>query len=252
MPICKLCKKDKVLIKKSHILPDFLYKKLYDENHRIRKFNAIDRAKGIDKVSKPPTGEYEGGLLCKECDGEQIGKYETYLSQILNNPETPEEQKPKCEKITNESGVEFTKVTNIDYKKTKLALLSFLWRANISKRPMFKDVDLGPVGEKIRRQINDDNASSDSNISIVVMSWHNDKQTATDIITQPRRHKDGCNTYYSFVINGFIIIYYISPNSIRKELEPFRLKEDNTLSIVHLPKGSGMEFMVNYSGAKKK
>jgi hypothetical protein len=251
MPICKLCKKEKSLIKKSHIIPDFLYKDLYDENHRIRKFDAIEKSKGVEKVSKPPTGEYEGNILCKECDNEKIGQFESYLAQILTNPNIPEEQKPNCEKITNETGVEFTHVTNIDYKSTKLALLSILLRASISKRPMFNEVDLGPLEEKIRKLIDSESPSNDNNISIAIMSWHNDDKIAKDIIAQPRRHRKNGKTHYSFVIGGYIVIFYISDNSIPKEIEQFRLQSDNTLSIFHLPKGTGMEFLVNYSGARK-
>ncbi|MGQ1947730.1 hypothetical protein ACT3CD_11590 [Geofilum sp. OHC36d9] len=252
MPKCKLCNEEKPLIKKSHIIPNFMYKDLYDENHRIRKFDAIEKSKGIDKVSKPPTGEYEGGILCKECDNEKIGQFESYLSKILTNPNIPEDQKPKCEKITNDTGVEFTRVTNIDYKSVKLALLSILWRASISNRPMFNEVDLGPLGEKIRKMIDSETPSNDKDISIVVMSWHNDDKTAKDIIAQPRRHKKDGKTHYSFIIGGYIVIFYISDNSIRKEVEPFRLQSDDSLSIIHLPKGKGMEFLVDYSGAGKK
>jgi len=35
MSICKLCLKKKDLIKKSHIIPGFMYQYLYDAKHRI-------------------------------------------------------------------------------------------------------------------------------------------------------------------------------------------------------------------------
>jgi len=249
MATCKLCKNEKELIKKSHIIPEFLYQDLYDEKHQLIKFDAIEMAKGNDKTSKLPQGEYEGELLCKECDNEKIGQFETYLGNILNKKKLAVEQKPNCQKITNDEGAEFTRIENIDYKSLKLCLLSILWRASISKRPLFKDVDLGPYEEKIREQIFSETPSKDTDIPIVVMSWTNDKETATDIIAQPTKHKIDGKTFYSFVINGFIILYGITPGAIKKELESFRLQSDNTLSIIHLPKGKGMEFMANYSGA---
>ena len=159
------------------------------------------------------------------------------------------EQKPNCQRIINDEGVEFTRIENINYKSLKLCLLSIIWCASISKRPLFKDVDLGPYEEKIREQIFSETPNEDTNIPIVIMSWNNDKKTATDIIAQPTRHKKDAKTYYSFVINGFIILYGITPGAINKELESLRLQSDNTLSIVHLPKGKGMDFMVNYTGA---
>jgi len=250
MATCKLCKKEKDLINKSHIIPEFLYQDLYDEKHQLIKFDAIEMAKGNNKISKLPQGEYEGGLLCKECDNEKIGQFETYLGNILNKKDLAVEQKPNCQKITNEDGVEFTRIENIDYKSLKLCLLSILFRASISKRPIFKDVDLGPsYEEKIREQIYSETPSKDTDIPIVIMSWNNDKETATDIIAQPVKHKKDGKTFYSFVINGFIILYGITPGAIKKELEFLRLQSDNTLSIVHLPKGKGMDFMLNYTGA---
>ncbi|MUP39809.1 hypothetical protein [Labilibaculum euxinus] len=249
MPICKLCKQEKPLIKKSHIIPDFLHKELYDRNHRIKKFNAKGFKLGLTRISEPPTGEYEGGLLCKECDGEVLGKYETYLGKILSDSDMPEEQKPICSKIINENGVEFLEINNVDYKLLKLSLLSILWRADISTRKTFQEVKLGPYEEKIRKQLIEENPSNDNDIEIAVLSWRNDKKMATDVIGQPRLHKKNGKTYYSIIINGYIVLYFISENSIDKNFKSFRLKDDNTLSIVNLPRGYGMEFLLNYTGA---
>jgi hypothetical protein len=251
MAICKLCKKEKELIKKSHIIPEFLYKELYDEKHRMRRFDAIEKAKGIEKVSKPPKGEYEAGLLCRECDGDRLGKYESYVGKLLAKAEFPDEQKPNCQKIVNETGVEFLRIENVDYKILKLCLLTILWRSGISKRSTYKDVSLGSYEEKIRKQLFEENASSDSDIAIVVMSWRNDEQTATDIIAQPIKHIKNGKTHYSIILSGYIVLYFISDDSIDENLDLFRLKEDNTLSIIYLPKGSGMEFLLNYSGASE-
>jgi len=250
MAICRLCKEDKTLIEKSHIIPDFLYKELYDQNHRIKKFNAKGFVMGMSKISKLPTGEYEGGLLCKECDGVVLGKYETYLGKILANSEMPKDQKPICRKITNENGVEILEIHNIDYKLFKLSLLTMLWRSSISTRNTYKEVSLGPNEEKIRKQLINENPLKDTDIEIVLLSWRNDKKMATDVIGQPCVHKKNGKTYYSMVLKGFILLYFISNNSIDKIFKPFRLKENNTLSIVNLPKGYGMEFLIDYTGAK--
>jgi hypothetical protein len=33
--LCKLCLKDKKLVRQSHIIPDFMYKDIFDEKHRL-------------------------------------------------------------------------------------------------------------------------------------------------------------------------------------------------------------------------
>ena len=142
-------------------------------------------------------------------------------------------------------------IQELNYKYLKLCLLTILWRSGISKRPTYKDVSLGPYEEKIRKQLFEENPSSDMDIAIVVMSWRNDAKTAYDIIAQPKRHKVNGRTYYSIILSGYIVLYFISENSIDEKLEFFRLKEDNSLSIIYLQKGTGMDFLLDYTGARE-
>ncbi len=252
MPICKLCKKEKPLIKKSHIIPEFLHKELYDSKHRLKKFNAIGFSIDKTKVSKLPSGEYEGNLLCKACDGELLSQYESYLAKILVNDQIPKDQKVLCKKITNENGVELMQLDNIDYTLFKLALLTILWRSGISSRKTFQNVKLGPYEEKIRKQLLEGAPSHDKNIEINILSWTNDSKMATDVIGQPVRHHKNGKYFYTILLKGYIIVYYISKDLIDNVFNDFRLKQDNTITIVNLPKGYGMEFLLNYTGAFKK
>ncbi|GEM_PF-2942036 len=50
--ICKLCLKDKPLIKKSHIIPDFMYREIYDEDNRIVSYHFQQIKKIIRKSFK--------------------------------------------------------------------------------------------------------------------------------------------------------------------------------------------------------
>ena len=75
-PKCKLCLKEAQLVKKSHIILDFMYEHVWDENHfaitrRITEQNQI-------RKGKVPTGEYEGNILCLKCEREVLGQYESY------------------------------------------------------------------------------------------------------------------------------------------------------------------------------
>ena len=57
---CKLCLREKPLIKRSHILPNFLYRLLYDENHTLRTYDMRQLKIQDLRVSKPQTGDYAG------------------------------------------------------------------------------------------------------------------------------------------------------------------------------------------------
>jgi hypothetical protein len=252
MAICKLCKKEKPLIKKSHIIPEFLHKDLYDEKHRLKKFNANGFSIEKTKVSKLPSGEYDGNLLCRECDGDILGAYESYLGKVLSKTGLTEDKKPICNKIKNENGVELLQVDNIDYKLTKLVLLTILWRAGISNRKTFRNVKLGPYEEKIRKQLYDGLPLNENEIDILILSWTNDNKMPTDVIGQPQLHKKDGKFFYTLIVKGYVVIYFISKNQVPEVFKEFKLKQSNKLTIVHLPKGFGMEFLINYTGANKK
>ena len=79
--ICKLCLQKKKLVR-SHIIPEFLYKRLYNEKHQF--FVISNDSKIHDRVLQKGLREY---LLCQECDGEILSSYEHYTSRVLNGGE---------------------------------------------------------------------------------------------------------------------------------------------------------------------
>jgi hypothetical protein len=249
MKKCKLCLKDKQLIKKSHILSEFLHAELFDENHKLIKFDAIELGKGNDEISRPSSGSYEGQLLCDKCDNQQIGKFETYISNVLKD-NLKKENKLKCSKTTNPQGLSFIKIENLDYLKTKLFLLSLLWRAGISTRDEYKEVQLGPYSEKIRKLIIDDNSSTDTDIQISVLKFENGSDFTT-FIGQPRRHKSGHFTNYSIIINGYLIIFHLGKDKLAKMAFNDRLKENGELTLMEIPKDKINEFVLKYTGTIK-
>ena len=62
MPICRLCHKDRIL-RKSHIVPEFLYSHLYNEKGHMMGINGIG-AKGW----KPLQQGIREHLFCEECE----------------------------------------------------------------------------------------------------------------------------------------------------------------------------------------
>lgn len=136
--ICKLCGRDRDLCNKSHILPRFCYKYLRSEDKSFNYF----RYGAKKPISKEYNTEYEGGILCLDCENCRLGNLDDYGSKIINNDgfnnrlifnlkETPENNFL----ILNDSSY-------YNYKNFKLFLLSILWRAAISSRRAFSEVVL--------------------------------------------------------------------------------------------------------------
>lgn len=130
---CKLCLQDKPLIGKSHIIPDFMYKGLFDDKHRIAQKDFVN-----NRESLPPTRIYDKYILCANCDNKILGSYETYAAKELFKP-SMHEFIYNIKQIFNYHNKNIDlKISKLHYQSTKLFLLSILWRASISKHPFFK------------------------------------------------------------------------------------------------------------------
>lgn len=240
--ICKLCKEEKDLIKKSHIISDFLHADLYDYNHKLRAISVKDLKEDNPYISKPSSGSYEGGILCNKCDNEIIGNYETYISKVLNG-----DNKIKCERNSNDEGLNFINISKLDYKKTKLFLLSLLFRSHISSRDEYFEVNLGPYADTIRKQILEGNPSKEDDIEIVIFKF-GDKSGFSNFIGQPRRHKIELTTSYSIIIKGYLILFYLKENSMSKQTVKQRLSEKGTVNFIEIPEKDVVKFIMKYTG----
>lgn len=137
MPTCKLCYSEQVLCN-SHIIPEFLWTKLYDSNHKLIGITG-EGTKGWSKLQK---GLREK-LFCEGCEqyfNEYFEKpfYKIWVENSLL-PEIWEKEKVHC--------------LNVDYSSFKLFHLSVFYRAHISKLQIFTQIELGSHAEIIRKMI---------------------------------------------------------------------------------------------------
>src|SRR5574337_198522 len=132
--LCRLCKEEKDL-KCSHIIPEFLYKPLYDAKHRAVSLSEIEigQRRNFGKKRLIQKGLRER-LLCSECEQLLNNRYEKYFKALwFDQGALPS---------TIESGVTF-ELHGLDYHKFKLFHLSVLFRAGVSSLPQFSQVKLG-------------------------------------------------------------------------------------------------------------
>lgn len=246
---CRLCKEEKDLIKKSHIISEFLHKDMFDEHGKLRAFDPKDFLKKDPRISRPSSGTYEGKLMCKECDSNIIGKYESYAAKLLNG-NLGKTEKIKCNFSKSIDGVNILELSGLNYSFLKLFLLSLLWRAHISSRDEYMEVDLGPYADKIGKALFDENPGADNDIVISITKLDPTAGFST-FIGQPRRHKIANTTSYSIVINGYIVVFYLKESHLSKRIAHQRLKEDGTLTIMEIPKNKVSPFVMKYVGVAK-
>ncbi len=250
--ICRLCKQDRTLLKKSHIIPDFMYQNLYDKNHRfhqlIPKKYIEDELKSIPKFS----GEYDQNILCQKCDNELIGNLESYTAKTMYGGELKPQETPETKVLNNPHGLPFYHISNIDYSKYKLFLLSILWRSAISNRPFFSSVTLGPHEEQIRLMLLNNDPGNVEDYPIFFMTFLNDSNFPKDIITDPRttRFKEGGHRAIVFIITGVVYVFFTGSkdHKLPDHIKYDTINPNNYFNIYHIPKGSGMRLILSYYG----
>lgn len=86
MLICPFCDTEvESFHRRSHLLPEWMYKDCYDENHKMANFDPSSTT-----LSKAQKGMY-ASIICLECEKE-TQKYDHYASLILTecSPKSPE------------------------------------------------------------------------------------------------------------------------------------------------------------------
>lgn len=196
---CRLCQKDEPL-KKSHIIPKFLWKPLKIEEG---KFFAMpsDSSKSEFKMQDGPSER----MLCEDCE-QQLGRYENYVRQVIYNK--PEERDYG---FRISGGATEIKITGLDYTRFKLFQLSILWRAHASQNHFFRNVRLGPHAEPIRKMLLEERPGNPADYGCFVLGvLENPGKLLDQAIIQPEQVRLGNHRCYQFVMGGFFWYYVVS------------------------------------------
>lgn len=132
---CKLCKQKRKLCR-SHIIPEFMYKEIYDDKHRALKMqDTLQGKKGT--VQKG----YRSYILCGDCEQLVNDTIEKPFLALWSSTQLPD-------KLNSEKYI----VRNLNYDTVKLFVLLNLWRAEFDSK-IGIHVSLGPKHEKQLRQM---------------------------------------------------------------------------------------------------
>lgn len=232
---CRLCGELKPLCDKSHIIPNWMYRRIKGSAKAMEKFS-LTRLDG--KLQLPQSGEWEGGILCQTCDGGIISSYEKYAQAVLY---------PKGVK-QHERIYE-----GVDYTLIKLFFLSILWRASISSRQFFHNVHLDiEHQEKLRAMIHAGIPGQQFEYPVTIMGLDiNDKLAS---IAQPRTtpSADTGKEVVWFIVEKLLLSFSIS--TLKEDIPDFMtndiIKPNNRLDISIFPPRESIEFFKYYSGRK--
>jgi hypothetical protein len=139
MPQCALCLNDVPKLCRSHIIPEFFYKKIYDDKNRFQVFS--HRQNG--PILPPQQKGLRQRLLCSDCENVLSG-WERYSKHVLFGG---------VELGFRDAG-DHMEYVGLDYAKYKLFQLSMLWRMGVASGPGFDNVQLGPRhSERLRSML---------------------------------------------------------------------------------------------------
>jgi hypothetical protein len=255
MTICKLCKKNTTLLKRSHIIPDFYYRecRLYDENHQLELLQANRTTRKIEHHKIQNSGIYDKGILCSTCDNKVLGKLESYLRPLLFGGIIGIEGNPTFKNFIDPKGKKYIQCTNISYIKAKLGLLSILWRASISQNPFFKDVKLGAeLEEELRIMLLENDPKEITKIPIICLSIVSQKEFFQEVIAQPRKLDDSHGSGFAFLLGGMFLLYYLTHNFTLEQLEYQSISPNKCMTIIQIDDGDGLDWIMSFLGLHKK
>jgi hypothetical protein len=206
---CALCLKDKSL-RRSHVIPEFMFGPLYDEKHRFY---------GISNISTKSNRIFQKGLreklLCDECE-QRMSRYESYASDVFFGNATT---KP----LRTRTGFLFV---DLDYRSLKLFFMSLLWRLGTTSLRELKGAELGPHQERVRALLCADDPADFLTFPAMVTAMTFDRRHIPDLIVPPLYSRVEGRRVWAVVISGFLFHFFVSNRPPPKNVWGGFLQED--------------------------
>ena len=214
-------------MRNSHIIPEFLYRSLYDSKHRFHQLsvNPAEQNIFLQKGLREP-------LLCEKCE-QRLSVVERYASMFLNGGVGVD--------VRQEGNRLY--LSNLDYKKLKIFQLSVLWRASVTSLPAFSQVSLGPHEERLRQMIDAENPGSTDAYGCMIFILMHEHEVLQDILVPPTWSRLAGHMAYRFVFGGLIFVFVVSKHSPPKFIVDHFLQESGT-AIVKLQQVHELGFLV--------
>jgi hypothetical protein len=221
---CRLCLEVRPLCE-SHVISEFLYKRIYDSKHRIWIIDP-NNPEYIGTIFK---GIWEP-LLCEICE-RKLRDWENYASRVIYGPE------PLL--VDNYPGLLLYR--GIDYTKFKLFQLSLLWRMGIAHKNVgpktsaanrfFRKVILGEHEERLRLMLFNNSPGDVHEYGCIMSAAHYKGRVVDDLLLEAEHHRiEGLNGY-RFFIGGLVVWFTVSKGSKRFPRKEFFLQTNGSLRI---------------------
>ncbi len=148
MQLCKLCETEKADKEKSHIIPKFLGKRLFEGN---KPRYSLEVKKGKTRQIQDTPKEHH--ILCSGCE-KRIAILETYFARKIISIHDFNNRKEKFNLIKKDPNL-ILECKEIHPTVFKLFFYSLFWRSSISNLPLYENFKLPePIEANIRLFLN--------------------------------------------------------------------------------------------------
>ena len=218
---CRLCGTDSSPLRNSHIVPESLYRPLYnDKGHMlaIRRPDERHRARGLLQKG------IRERLFCEACEQHFNEHFEKpFLKQWFPNPLPDLWDGDDIQQLT------------VDYASFKLFHLSVLFRAAVSSLATYANVDIGPHESVLRGHLLERNPGGQLEYPITGRAViHHRTNRIVPIITQPSVCMMECHRYFTMVYGG--VEWWIKLSSHRhRRFEELFLHADGRMPFGAVP-----------------
>jgi hypothetical protein len=230
MAVCKLCKQEK-LLRKSHIIPEFMYQNVYDKNPRrfsALKINLDDTDKSTRKFEQKGIREF---LFCGDCEV-LLSKFESYAAETIYSKNLKNKVGLANASKTADGKFWLYEYSGFSYSPFKLFLMSLFWRILISENHSSINSSEA-VREALRSAIySEDPLKYDNFGCFIQLIRYNEEQIASQFILSPYTTIVSDSPLLHILIDGFMYSFYFNSENINPAKKDFFLKEDGTLKIL--------------------
>lgn len=224
---CALCQQVTQLCD-SHVIPEFLYRPLYDSKHRFFRISSDPTKRDIilQKGVREP-------LLCKVCET-RLSRYEAYFKRVFFDG--------GIGRAVDDG--RYLRIRDIDYKRIKLLFLSILWRMGVSSLDFFREVKLGPHQEKLRTMILQENPGNPSDYGFLAVAPYLDGRLG-NWFSAPDSERVGSNRLYRVVLGGVLFIFFVPGRDLPPPLVGLFAQADGRW-MIRKEKVEDIQFLYHY------
>jgi hypothetical protein len=232
MATCRLCDKEKPLIR-AHIFPDWGYRHLKQGDGHFFQLTSVTKSRKLQ------SGYQDSNILCRDCDGDIIGKYDTYASRFFAQDFSP------TLTIYSEAGRKEARVYQIkdfDYPKLFIFIVSLFWRASITNQPAFSQIRLGRYEDLAKEIILSGKPMYEDlfEIAVFVAQPPSKGEKFEKSIVHPFPSRFGQVNCYRFVFAGFDFVFKVDKRKSKLHVPDISINPKGFM-IIHTPfEGSTM------------